>query len=68
MESGCSLPFLGLSLLLKKKQKEVSFSPAMICLPSFLPLPAAEEREDNRAGTRFDSCSAPAEFAALAQW
>lgn len=45
MESGCSPPSLGLSLLLEKQQKEVTFSSATSFLPSFLPLPAAEKRK-----------------------
>lgn len=55
-----------LSLFLEKKQKEVTFSSATSFLPSFHPLPAAEERKDSRARTRFVSCSVPAEVTALA--
>ena len=65
MGSGCSLPSLGLSLLLEKKQKEVIFSFSTSFLASFPPFSAAEEREDSRAGTRFVSCSVLAEVTAL---
>lgn len=61
--AACSLPSLGQSFFLEK-QKEITFSAASF-LPSF-PLPAAEEREDSRARTRFVSWSVPAEVTAQA--
>lgn len=47
------LPSIPRSFLLEKMWKEVPFPMATSFLPSFLPLPAAEEREDDRVGTRF---------------
>jgi len=62
MEGSSHSPWL--SVLLERKQKQVTVSSATFLL-IFLTLPASEEREDNRVKTRVGFFPVPAEVTAL---